>query len=83
MDETYGTCVDDECFYLHDFDDGIDHDTDNDADDDTDDDTNDDTDDDTDDGGRGNQRPVLGPRGRGCVHISGILIPSGRGKGRW
>ena len=54
MDETYGTCVDDECIDIHDYDDGTDHDTDDDTGDDTDDDTNDDADDDTDDGGRGN-----------------------------
>ena len=65
MDETFGTYVDDECFDIHDYDDGTDHDTDGDADDDTDDDTNDDTGDDTDDGGRGNRRPVLG----GAVHF--------------
>ena len=96
MDETYGTYVDDECFDIHDYDDDTDHDTDYDTDADTDDDTNDDTDGDTDDGGRGNRRPLLGgavhflpalpplvpPPGGGCVQISGIWIPSGRGKGR-
>ena len=60
MDGTYGTYVDDECFDIHDYDDGTAHGTDNDSDDDTDDDTNDDTDDDADDGGRGNRRPLLG-----------------------
>ena len=88
MDETYGTYVDDECFGFHDYDDDTEHDT----DDDTDDDTNNDTDDDTDDGGHGNRRPVPGgavhfpppfsPQGRGCVQISGIWIPSRRGKGK-
>ena len=91
MDETHGTYVDDECFDARDYDDDTDHDTDDDTGDDTDDDTNDDTNDDTDDGGRGNGRPLPGgavhfsaptPRGRGCVQISGICIPSGRGKGR-
>ena len=28
MDETYGTYVDDACFYIHDYDDDTDHDTD-------------------------------------------------------
>ena len=46
MDETYGTCVDDECFDIHDYDDDTDHYTG--------DDTDDDTNDDTDDGGCGN-----------------------------
>ena len=50
MVETYGTYVGDECFDIHDYDDGTDHD----IDDDTDDDTYDDADDGTDDGGRGN-----------------------------
>ena len=27
MDETYGTCVDDECFDIQDYDDDTDHDT--------------------------------------------------------
>ena len=59
-----------------------------DTDDDTDDDTIDDADDDADDGGRGNRRlvpggavhfspPPVAPRGRGCVQISRIWIPSG------
>ena len=62
MDETYGTYVDDECFDIHDFDNGTDHDTDDDTDDNTDEDSNDDNDDDTDDGGRGNLYP-LKPQG--------------------
>ena len=37
MDGTYGTYVDDECFYIHDYDDDTDHATDDDTDDDTDD----------------------------------------------
>ena len=66
MDETYGTYVEDECFfYIHDHDGDTDHDTDDDTDDDVDDDTNDDTDDDIDDGGRGNRRPLPG----GAVHF--------------
>ena len=62
MDETYGTCVGDECFDIHDYDDHTDHDIDDECvkihdydeedDDDTDHDTDDDTDDDTHDGGR-------------------------------
>ena len=60
MDETYGTCVDDECFDIHDYDDDTDVDTDDDTGEDTDDDTNDDTDDDTDDGGRANRKPLPG-----------------------
>ena len=43
MDETYGTYVD-ECYVIHDYVDGTDHDTDDATDDDADDDTNDDTD---------------------------------------
>ena len=58
MDETYDTYVDDECFDIHDDDNGTDHATDHDTDDDTDDDTNDDTDDHNDDGGRGNLYPI-------------------------
>ena len=46
MDETYGTYVDDECFDIHDYDDGTDDGTDDDTDDGTDDDT-DDADDDS------------------------------------
>ena len=68
MDETDGTYVDDECFDIHDYDDGTDHDTDDDTDDDTADDTNDDTDDDTDDdndgGGRGNLYQIKAQRSR-------------------
>ena len=70
MDETYGTYVDDDCFDIHDCDDGTDDDTDDNTDDDTDDDTNDDTDDDTDDGGRGNRRPPPG----GAVHFSPLVM---------
>ena len=70
MDETYGTYVDDECLYIHDYDDDTDHDTADDTDDDTDDGTNDDTDDDTDDGGRRNRRPLPG----GTEFISQMMI---------
>ena len=64
MDETFGTCVDDERFDIHGHDDDTDHDADDDAGDDADDDTNDDTDDDTDDGGRGNLYPIKAPGSR-------------------
>ena len=57
-DETYGPYVDDECFDIHDYADGTDHDTDDDTDEDTDDDTDYDADDDADDGGRGNLYPI-------------------------
>ena len=78
MCESYGTYVNDEYVDNHDYDD------------DDDDDTDDDTDDETDDGWRANRdRSWEEPytftpphRGRGCVQISGIWIPSGRGKGR-
>ena len=60
MDETYGTCVDDECFDIHDYDDGTDHDTD--------DDTGADTNDDTDDVGRGNLYPI---KAQGSRTLSG------------
>ena len=33
MDEIYGTCINDDCFDNHDYDDGTDDDTDNDTDD--------------------------------------------------
>ena len=46
MRETYGIYVDDECFDMHEYDDG--------------DDTGYDSDDETDDGGRGNRRPLPG-----------------------
>ena len=48
MDVTYGTYVADDCFDIHDYDDG------------TDDDTDDAINDDTDDDGRGNRRPLPG-----------------------
>ena len=61
MDGTYATCVDDEGFGIHDYDDDTDQDTDDhdNIGDGTDGDTNDDTDDDTDDGGRGNLYTVM------------------------
>ena len=58
MDETYGNCVDDECFDIHDYDVDTDDDTDDDTGDDPGDDINDDTDDDTDDGGQGNMYTI-------------------------
>ena len=48
MDETYGTCLDDEAFDIYDYDVDTAHDTDDDTDDDTD-------VDDTDDGGAGTE----------------------------
>ena len=53
MDETYGTCVDDECFDIHDYDDDTHHDTDND--------TDGDADDHPDDGGRWNLYTIKVP----------------------
>ena len=52
MDKICGIYVVDECFDIHDWDDGTDHGADEH--------TNDGTDDDTDDGGRGNRRPLPG-----------------------
>ena len=49
MDTTYGTYVDDECFDIHAYDDGTEHDTDDAGSDDNDGETDDDTDYDTDD----------------------------------
>ena len=61
--------VDDECFDIHDYDDGTAHDTNHDTDDDTDDGTNDKTDDDTDDGGRENLYTIKVPEGKKCVRL--------------
>ena len=79
MDETYGTYDGNECFDIHDYDDGTAHDTDDDNDDDDDDydddddddddtsdDTSDDSDEATDDGGRGNRKLLPG----GAEYIS-------------
>ena len=69
MYETYGTCVDDECFDIHDYDDDTDQDTDDGTDDDTGDDTNDndDADAETDDGGRGNLYTIKVIKGKVCL----------------